>query len=967
MQSDIVSSADSSSDSTSFKAGHWERIFTYGDIHPFATVNWRIADAVIKDRNGDIIFEQRDIEVPDFWNQSTINVVADKYFRVINGVKENSAKQMFSRVARKITEWAHSQSYFNTSEDSRVYEEELIYALLHQFGAFNSPVWFNLGVPGRSQTASACFISGVEDSLDDIANFQLAELVIFRSGSGSGANLSKLRSSYERLSSGSYTSGPLAFMKGFDAFAGAMKSGGSTRSAAKMAVLDIDHPDILETKDGRPGFIRCKAFAERIARQLIEAGHPIDYDNPNSASKLVPYQNANHSTSISDKFMEAVEKDGDWNTIARTDKSVIHTYKARSVFREIAESAWECGDPGVQYSDTLNKWHTTPQSGPIRGSNPCSEFTHIDNTACNLCAINLTKFFPRVSDHNGEHLEFQHESFEQAVRLFSTAQMAIISKADYPTDKIRENSHKLRPIGTNYGDLGALLMKLGYGYDSDQGRAVAARLASLMTGIVYRTSSELASRVGSFEDFPKNRKDMLSVMCMHQRADSDILRKWNLSVDPISSDIQEHSSRVWTDVINLGSKYGFNISQATLQAPLGTISFIMGMSTTGIEPAFSLVSYKSMVGGGFMKIVNSGVSESLINLGYDLRTRESILEYMEKNGFMEGAPGMSPNHLPIFDCAMPSGPSGRSLSPRSHLRMMEAIQPLITCAMSKTVNLPHETTVEEIEDIYLESWKMGLKCVALYRDGSKASQPLSSKKESSNTSTPEQESPIDNKLSSRRHMPADVNGWRHRLEIDGYKGYMIVNEYEDGTPGEVFLKLGKPGTTVAGLVDGFTRLLSIALQHGVPLPKLIESFVDTRFEPSGFTADKHIKFAKSLYDYLFKKLDVKYYDGNYSGLAERVQAIKEKEEIRETIAKSTKDPDFSVLKPIHKSPESSAKSLGSLCVRCGGIMMKTGTCYTCTQCGSSGGCGLSELILKRLRILSLFNIFLILSLFLHKG
>lgn len=932
----------SAKDLVAHEAGHWPRVFTVEESHPFDEVEWKVVDAEIRKPDGTIAFRQEGVEVPAWWSVNTINVVADKYFRMIDGVKEKSVKQMFTRVVKAVRAWAEEQGYFNTDRDAQSFEDELCYALLHQYGAFNSPVWFNLGVPGVRQAASACFISGVDDSLEALMEFQKSEFTIFRGGSGSGANLSKIRSSYEKIKAGSYTSGPLAWMKGLDQYAGAMKSGGATRNAAKMVVLDMDHPDILKTKDGRPGFITCKEEAEKLAHSLVKVGYSADYDDPNGVYKLVPYQNANHSVSIPDAFMQAKLDDGVWHTKERLTGKPVHGYKARDMWRAIAQAAWTCGDPGVQFTDTINKWHTTPKSGRINASNPCSEFLHVDNTACNLCAINLTKFF--------DGRDFIRDRFAQAVRLFSTSQMAIVAKAAYPTDEITRNSHALRPIGTNYGDLGALVMNLGYGYDTDEGRAVAARMASLMTGMVYANSAKLAARVGAFPEFEKNREDMLRVIRMHQEADEKIVERWHLAEDPIGSDVVSLSAEVWREAVRLGEQYGYNVSQATLQAPLGTIGFLMGMSTTGIEPAFSLVSYKKLVGGGMMKIVNSGVRDSLENLGYTSDEVEAICKHIEETDTIEGAPGFKPQHLPVFDCAMPASPGGRYLSPMAHIKMMAAIQPLITCAMSKTVNLPKTVTVEEIADVYEESWRLGLKCVALYRDGCKASQPLATKQTAeeqqrlaeSASAKPEvvvKEVVREVPVVRREKMPSDVKGWRHRFEIDGYKGYLIVNEYHDGRPGEIFVRLGKPGSTVGGLIDGFTKLASIGLQHGIPLPRLITSFVNTQFAPNGMTSNKHVRIAQSIFDYLFKVLDVHYHDGEHSGLADRIREIRAADAAKvrsDEIVKS----QASSLPPAPKAADPSpSKSIDAPpCSHCGNITQRNGSCYLCPSCGTTTGC-----------------------------
>lgn len=930
----------------SFDVGNWPRVFTKKGIHPYDEIEWKLANAEIKNSKDEIVFEQKNVEVPSWWNQNTINIVADKYFRIIDGVRENSVKQIFSRVSSKIRSWASQQNFFNTEDDAEIFELELIYSLVHQYGAFNSPVWFNLGVPGRRQAASACFISRVEDSVKSIMDFQEAESTIFCAGSGSGASFSSLRSSYEKISSGAYTCGPLSWMKANDKFAEAFKSGGSTRAAAKLVSMSVSHPDILQTRDKRPGFIRCKSEEEKLAHNLVKLGYPVNYDDPNGAYKRVNFQNANNSVNIPDEFMQAVVDDGMWQTKEVTTGKVVHNYKARELWHEIAEAAWVCGDPGVQFYTTINKWHTTPKAGNINSSNPCSEFLNVDDTACNLCAVNLTKFFDGKS--------FNYERFAQSVRLYSTAQMAIVDMAEYPTEAIAHNSKKLRPIGINYGDLGSLLMKLGFGYDSDEGRAVAARLASLMTGLTYLNAAKLASKVGPFKEFENNKKEMLDVMSMHQEADSKIVSRWNLKKDPIGQDMVFKSSEIWEAVLDLGNKFGYYVSQASLMAPLGSISFLMGMSTTGIEPAFSLVSYKSLVGGGFMKIVDSSIPESLRNLGYDNHTIDSIIKFVEGTSIspvtgqnvqnsIEDSPDIKPEHISVFDCAMPARDGGRYLTPMAHLKMMAAIQPLITCAQSKTVNLPNSITPEEISNIYMESWRLGLKCVALYRDGCKASQPLSTtKSESKNDSVnvevktqpkPSIQQPIQKVLPVREKLPSNLTSYRHRFEIDGYKGYIIVGVYPNGNLGEVFLKLGKTGSTVSGLIDGFTQLLSLSLQYGIPLPKLIESFIETKFEPSGMTDNKEIRFAKSLYDYLFKWLDVKFYNGKYSGLDSKLAEIRgdveELEPAKET-APVSKHGDY--------VPQQKKNLDSPLCTRCGSITQRSGSCHICPHCGTSSGC-----------------------------
>ena len=901
----------------SVDAGRWVRFFTKEGLHPFDEIEWKIVDAKIVGVDGRVVFEQRNVEVPKWWGVTTIGIVADKYFRVVNGVKECSVKQMIRRVAKALRVWADQQKYFNTDQDAQIYEDELCHILLNQYGAFNSPVWFNIGIPGRKQQASACFISGVKDSLDDIMDFQKSEVMIFAGGSGSGANLSDLRSSYERLSSGAFTSGPISWMKGFDKYADAMKSGGSTRNAAKIMVLDMDHPDILKTRDGRPGFIRCKAAAEKVAHDLAKVGYSVAYDDPNSVYKIVPYQNANHSVSVSDEFMAAVENDGEWSTSERTTGKEVHKYRARDLWHEVAEAAWTCGDPGIQFTDTINNWHTTPKAGRIRSSNPCSEFLNIDNTACNLCAINLTKFF----DGN----RFVFDRFDHVVRVLVTAQNAIIAMAEYPTQAIAENSKKLRPIGLNYGNLGTLIMKLGRGYDSDEGRAIAARLASLMTGCAYVTAAKLAARTGAFAMWEANRDDMMCVMAKHADANEKICTRWELDHDPLGEDVVSRSAAVWYEAIELGRKYGYSVSQASLQAPLGTLSFLMEMDTTGIEPAFSLVSYKSLVGGGVLKLACASVKDALENLGYSDVEIAEILAYIEANDCIEGAPNLDSDHLLVFDGSMPSGPSGRCLSPMSHVKMLAAIQPLITCAMSKTVNLPESVTIDEIADIYMRAWKLGVKCIALYRDKCKLSQPLVTKS-ASESLTPSSK-PVE-KVYKRRHLPAEVSGFRHRFSINGFKGYIMMNEYPDGSLGEVFLKLGKTGSTVAGLIDGFTQLLSLALQYGVPLDKMIRSFIHTKFDPAGYTDNPQIRFTDSLYDYLFKLLDIRYYGGQNSGLEERMASL--------VPHKGESDEPISI--PPVPVPSVALNMSAPVCSKCGNIMRRVGTCHACPICGRTTGC-----------------------------
>ncbi len=903
------------------EAGRWQRVLSTAGVHPFDTVKWRTADAVITKPNGSIAFEQRGVDVPEFWSQQTVNIVADKFFRMVNGVRENSARQMFTRVVNVLVLWADDQQYFSSIADREVYRDELLMLLLQQYGAFNSPVWFNLGVPGRRQAASACFISSVEDTLDSILDFQKAEVRIFAGGSGSGFNISSLRSSYEQIEAGAYTSGPLAWMEAGDKFAKAMKSGGGTRNAAKMVVMDTDHPDILRTRDGRPGFIPCKAVEEKRAHRLIAAGDPSGYDDPNSAYKWVSFQNANHSVRASDTFMESVRDDLQWQTLDRYGKPV-GTYRARDLWDAISEAAWVCGDPGMQFETTINKWHTTPVTGPIRASNPCSEFLCCDDTACNLAALNLTKFFS--FDSSGP--AFAADKYQHCVRVLTTAQSAIIAKAAYPTARIEANSHALRPIGLNYGNLGALLMQLGLAYDSDAGRNAAARLASLMTAGAYLTSARIAARTAPFSEFAKNREPMLAIMRMHQGADARI----NVS-HPCTATMDAGSGELWEETIHMGERHGYNISQATLQAPLGTISFLMGMDTTGIEPAYALIAYKSMVGGGAEKLVCGSVGAGLRTLGYGDQAVASIQAHLLQTGSISCS-GVMAKHLPVFDTAAESG--GRSISSDGHMLMMAAIQPLITCAQSKTVNLPNSVTPKEIGNIYMRAWELGIKCIALYRDGCKASQPMSTKKEESKEqagiSEAARESVVVNPgaamagfagdagfqplgltpVNKRRRLPIDCTAKRHRFDISGHKGYIIVSEYDDGTPGEVFMELGKEGSTMSGLVDGFTKLLSLSMQYGMPLEKFISGFAGMRFEPCGITDNAAIRSTSSIFDYLVRWLAQHYLTGEGQP---------------------------------HQAPPATQHVQGldmdaPPCSSCGSMTQRAGRCYVCITCGTSSGC-----------------------------
>jgi len=886
------------------------RFFTRPGVHPFDEVRWELRTASITGERGEVVFEQKDVEVPEFWSQLATNVVASKYFRGLLGSpqRERSVRQLISRVADTIAAWGRKDGYFATEEDADTFHQELIHLLLMQKASFNSPVWFNVGVPGERPQASACFINSVEDSMESILELVKTEGMLFKYGSGTGTNFSRLRSSREHLAGGGTASGPVSFMRGYDAFAGVIKSGGKTRRAAKMVILNADHPDVL-------AFIRCKAEEEKKAWALIEAGYDGNFNVPGGAYDSVSYQNANHSVRVSDAFMEAAIKGLPWQTRYVTTGEVADTYNARDLLREIAEATWICGDPGLQYDDTINRWHTCKNTDRIYASNPCSEFVFLDDTSCNLASLNLMAF--RKPDG-----EFDVEAFRHAVRIMITAQEIIVDNAAYPTPKITQNSHDYRPLGLGYANLGALLMARGLPYDSDAGRAYAAAITAIMTGEAYTQSAVIARDCGGpFPGFTRNREPMLEVIRMH-RAHVDKME----AKETVPPDLLRTAYQCWDNALSLGEQFGYRNAQVTVLAPTGTIAFMMDCDTTGVEPDIALVKYKTLVGGGMMKIVNRTVPEALQRLGYSQEQIEDIMAYIERTDTIEGAPHLKPDHLPVFDCAFKPANGQRSIHYMGHIKMMGAVQPFLSGAISKTVNMPNDATVEDIMEAYIEAWKLGVKAIAIYRDGSKRTQPLSTKKTSEQLEKqPHEARPV------RRKLPDERQSITHKFSVGGHEGYITVGLYPDGKPGEIFITMSKEGSVVSGLMDSFATAISLALQYGVPLETLVNKFAHMRFEPSGVTNNPQIRFAKSIMDYIFRWLALKFLPPeqqpasevasieNHTGLAEKVSEP----------AQTLRAAEQLVFQLQADAPP---------CPECGSIMVRNGACYKCLNCGATSGC-----------------------------
>jgi ribonucleoside-diphosphate reductase alpha chain len=824
---------------------HFPRRWTRPGVHPYDEIAWETRTAAIGNEKGVNVFEQKDVEVPAFWSQLATNVVVSKYFRghLNTPDRETSVRQLIDRVANTITAWAESQHYFATDEDLRTFQAELTHLLVHQKMSFNSPVWFNVGVEAKPQ-CSACFINSVQDTMSSIMDLAKTEAMLFKFGSGAGSNLSTIRSSREKMSGGGTASGPVSFMRGYDAFAGVVKSGGKTRRAAKMVILDIGHPDIED-------FINSKLKEEKKAWALIEAGYDASFTG--EAYGSIAFQNANHSVRVTDDFMRAVASDGSWTTHAVVDGRPMDTFRARKLFREMADAAWVCGDPGIQYDTTINDWNPVSNSARQYATNPCSEFSFLNDTSCNLASLNLMKF---VRDDG----EFDVEGFRYASRLTITAQEILVDNAGYPTPAITDNSHLYRPLGLGYANLGALLMNRGLAYDSSEGQAYAGAITSVMTAEAYRQSAIIArDHGGPFAEYRKNEKPFLRVIEKHRDAAHGIPDKQS-----VPADLHRAARDIWDETLILGQANGFRNAQTTLLAPTGTIAFMMDCDTTGIEPDIALVKYKKLVGEGFLKIVNQTVPGALRKLGYTSEQVDAIVAYVNDRETIEGAPELKPEHLSVFDCAFKPMNGTRSIHYMGHLRMMSAVQPFLSGAISKTVNMPEAATPDEIETVYLEGWRMGLKAIAIYRDNSKRSQPLMTGKKKDKdgaedavavaaaaaaalvAATPVEPKPY------RRRLPAERTAITHKFDISGHEGYITVGLYPDGQPGEIFLKMAKEGSTISGLMDTFATTVSVALQYGVPLHDLVHKFAHVRFEPSGFTANPEIPIAKSIVDYIFR-------------------------------------------------------------------------------------------------------------------
>jgi ribonucleoside-diphosphate reductase alpha chain len=923
-----------------------ERIYTNEGIHPYDEVTWDRRDVVQQNwKTGEVVFEQRGVEYPDFWSVNASTIVTTKYFRGAVGAdnREWSLKQVIDRVVLTYTKAGRENGYFATDADATIFEHELTHMLLHQTFSFNSPVWFNVGTAAPQQV-SACFILSVDDTMDSILNWYREEGMIFKGGSGAGLNLSRIRSSKELLKSGGTASGPVSFMRGADASAGTIKSGGATRRAAKMVVLDVDHPDIEE-------FIETKVSEEQKIRALRDAGFDMDLGGKDIIS--VQYQNANNSVRVSDEFMRAYENGAEFGLKARSTGEVIETTDARKLFRKMAEAAWACADPGIQYDDTINDWHTNPESGRINASNPCSEYMSLDNSSCNLASLNLMKFLKADGS-------FDAKTFGKAAELIITAMDISICFADFPTEAIGVTTRAYRQLGIGYANLGALLMASGLAYDSEGGRALAGAITSLMSGITYKRSAELAGIVGPYEGFAPNATAHARVMRKHAAASSAAQHQTTLDID-----VWAEANKAWDACLSTGDKNGWRNAQISVLAPTGTIGLMMDCDTTGIEPDFSLVKFKKLVGGGSMQIVNQTVPAALRKLGYTEETIEAIVEFIAANGHVIDAPGLKLEHYDVFDCAL----GARSIAPMGHVRMMAACQPFLSGAISKTVNLPEDATVEEVEEVYYQGWKMGLKALAVYRDNCKVGQPLSDGKAKAKDAPVEAAAkPVRNRLPKAR--PATTTSF----SVGGAEGYMTAGAYADGALGEVFLKLGKQGSTLAGVMDAFSIAVSIGLQYGVPLETFVEKFTNLRFEPAGMTDDKDIRMAQSMMDYIFRRLALDYMPfeqrsamGLYTA-AEREQALNNGGEYAPVagadnlkavaapvaapaVAPVSKAPVADV--KIEAAPAKVAPTIGSssdllesmgiksdapLCMTCGVKMRMSGACFVCEGCGNTSGC-----------------------------
>ena len=910
------------------------RHFTTPGIDPYDEIDWEVRTSRLVDhRDGSVAFQQDDVEVPADWSLNATNILAQKYFRgPLDGPdRESSLRQVADRVAGTIADWGRRDGYFADVDEAEAFAAELRYLIVTQRAALNSPVWFNIGVPGVPQQASACFILSVEDQMSSILNWYVEEGTIFKGGSGAGVNLSVIRSSREALRGGGQASGPVSFMRGADASAGTIKSGGKTRRAAKMVILDVDHPDVQE-------FVWCKAREERKVRVLAEAGFDVGFDGADSHS--IMYQNANNSVRVTDEFMRAVEADADWDLTAVTDGSVVETVRARDLFRQMSQAAWECADPGFQFDTTINRWHTASNTGRITASNPCAEYVHLDDSACNLASLNLLKFLDASDDDTDAIGGFDIDGFRHAIEVVFTAQEILVGNADYPTEAIGQTTRAFRQLGLGYANLGALLMALGLPYDSDDGRAVAAALTSLMTGHAYRTSARLADRMGAFEGFEHNREPMLGVLDMHREA----VELLDAEVAPA---VVAAGRTAWFEACALAQRVGVRNSQATVLAPTGTIGLLMDCDTTGIEPDLSLVKHKRLVGGGTMSIVNRTVPRALRRLGYDDEAVGAILAWVDEHQTVVGCPDLRAGHMAVFATSMGDNP----IHYTGHIRMMGAIQPFLSGAISKTCNMPETASVDDVEELFLESWRLGLKAVAIYRDNCKVAQPLSA----GNGSGVEPAAAVADVAAAlaepvRRKLPRSRRSLTLEFRVADCKGFVTIGEYDDGHPGEIFVRVSKQGSTLAGIMDAFAISLSHGLQYGVPLRAFVDAFTGMRFEPAGMTDDPDLRIATSLIDYLFRRLAVEYLsveeraELNILTTSERTQPTLPG--VEESVTETRQGSDLPADPPTLPSVAQFAAQLAlapsgadaPLCMQCGVAMQRAGSCYVCTDCGATSGC-----------------------------
>jgi ribonucleoside-diphosphate reductase alpha chain len=949
----------------------FKRLFTKAGVSPYDEIEWELRTAAITDAKGNTIFEQKDVEVPKDWSMTATNIVASKYLhgQMNTPERETGVRQLVTRVAETIRDWGKKDGYFRSNEEAESFHDELVYLLLHQYAAFNSPVWFNVGcdriethsdaqnwhwneAKGNVEFApvgytkpqcSACFINSISDTMESILTLAKTEGMLFKWGSGTGTNLSPLRGSMEKLSGGGTASGPLSFMKGFDAFAGVIKSGGKTRRAAKMVILNVDHPDVLD-------FINCKMEEEKKAYALMREGYDGTSGPDSEAYSSIFFQNANNSVRVTDEFMEAVVKDGEFSTRGVRTREVIKTYKAKDLLKQISEATWHCGDPGMQYDGTINRWHTSKNTARINASNPCSEYMFLDDSACNLASLNLLKFAP-----NGT---FDVTSYRHAVDILITAQEILVDNSGYPTESIARNSHDYRPLGLGYANLGALLMATGLPYDSDAGRDYAACVTAIMCGEAYLQSSRIAELCPSLAPAtePTKKGQITGGACpgwyINREPFLDVIRMHRASVNKISTknspkELLDASRQCWDEALAHGEKFGYRNSQVTVLAPTGTIGFMMDCDTTGVEPDLALVKYKKLVGGGMIKIVNNTVPSALFKLGYTQDQAGAIVSFIDATGTIEGAPHVKEEHLAVFDCSFKPKEGTRSIHYMGHLKMMAAVQPFISGAISKTINMPEEATVEEIADAYVEAWKLGLKAVAIYRDGSKKAQPLSSKGSSTHESKTEtvtiaaaaaEEEDMQAPPRARRHkLPDERRSITHKFNIGGHEGYITVGTYPSGDPGEIFITMAKEGSTVSGLMDSFACATSLALQHGVPLKLLCEKFAHTRFEPSGWSHNPDIGFAKSIMDYIFRWLELRFLTGQQQSLFADMRHNGVAHPAHDHVETHAAEPR----KGVHQTDFlKNMVDLGDApsCSVCGAIMTRNGSCYRCNECGSTSGC-----------------------------